>query len=147
MGLRSTVTAGTLIVLLTAGYQAAQPAARPPAQALTVTAPGMPANEQLANRMAAALHQWDGRQQACLDKLWDRESAHTWSATVVNPISGAYGIVQSLPAGKLADPAQGGGPDWRTNPATQIRWGLAYIAGRYGTPCAAWAHELAASWY
>jgi len=29
----------------------------------------------------------------------------------------------------------------------QIAWGLAYIAQRYGSPCAAWAHETADSWY
>ena len=25
--------------------------------------------------------------------------------------------------------------DWRTNPVTQIRWGLKYIKSSYGTPC------------
>ncbi len=39
------------------------------------------------------------------------------------------------------------GADWQTNPATQITWGLGYIAGRYGTPCAAWAHSQAHGWY
>jgi hypothetical protein len=29
----------------------------------------------------------------------------------------------------------------------QIRWGLNYIAGRYGSPAAAWGHELSAGWY
>jgi len=27
--------------------------------------------------------------------------------------------------------------DWRTNPVTQIKWGLAYIKARYSTPCKA----------
>ena len=39
------------------------------------------------------------------------------------------------------------GPDWRTNPDTQIRWGLAYIAARYGTPEKAWAHSERVGWY
>jgi hypothetical protein len=37
--------------------------------------------------------------------------------------------------------------DWRTNPATQIKWGLGYIKDRYGTPSAAWAFWQAHNWY
>lgn len=32
------------------------------------------------------------------------------------------------------------GADWRTNPATQIKWGLGYVKGKYDTPCGAWSH-------
>ena len=32
------------------------------------------------------------------------------------------------------------GADWRTNPATQIKWGLNYMNSRYGSPCDAWAY-------
>jgi hypothetical protein len=39
------------------------------------------------------------------------------------------------------------GDDWKTNPATQIKWGLDYIEGRYGTPCKAWAHSESTGWY
>jgi len=39
------------------------------------------------------------------------------------------------------------GPDWQTNPATQIRWGLRYIQSVYGSPCGAWGHETAYGWY
>jgi hypothetical protein len=39
------------------------------------------------------------------------------------------------------------GSDWRTNPATQIRWGLGYIASSYGSPCAAWRHSESYNWY
>jgi hypothetical protein len=39
------------------------------------------------------------------------------------------------------------GADWQTNPVTQITWGLGYIAGRYGTPCGAWAHSELKGWY
>jgi hypothetical protein len=39
------------------------------------------------------------------------------------------------------------GPDWHDNPATQIRWGLDYIGGRYGDPLGAAAHERQVNWY
>lgn len=80
-------------------------------------------------------------QMSCLDSLWTRESG--WNELASNPSSGAYGIPQSLPGDKMASH----GSDWQTNPATQIRWGLDYIAGRYGTPCAAWQHSEANGWY
>ena len=65
-----------------------------------------------------------------LDALWTRES--NWNPLARNPSSGAYGIPQALPAGKMAT----AGPDWAVNPITQIRWGLSYIKGRYGSPAA-----------
>ena len=96
-------------------------------------------NEALANQMAAG-HGWTGGQAACLDALWTEESG--FSTAALNPSSGATGIPQLLPSAH-AIPA-----DW-SDPRTQIRWGLAYIKGRYGTPCAAWAHEKSQSpnWY
>lgn len=97
-------------------------------------------NVALGERMAAAVG-WAGPQWSCLDALWTRESG--WQTEADNSASGAYGIPQSLPADKMA--AAGG--DYLTDPATQIRWGLSYIAGRYGTPCGAWAHETSAGWY
>lgn len=99
-------------------------------------------NQALANRMAAAApYGWAGGQTACLDALWTRESG--FGTTATNPQSGAYGIPQALPASKMA----AAGPDWQTSPATQIRWGLGYIAATYGTPCGAWSHEEADNWY
>ncbi|HVN10834.1 MAG TPA: hypothetical protein VMT69_01985 [Kineosporiaceae bacterium] len=80
-------------------------------------------------------------QFTCLNLLWDRESG--WNYQAYNPTSGAYGIPQALPGSKMASIA----PDWRTNPITQITWGLGYIAERYGTPCEAWAHSQATGWY
>jgi hypothetical protein len=68
-------------------------------------------------------------QWPCLDQLWIGESDWRWF--VANPSSGAYGIPQSLPGSKMAAE----GADWRTNPVTQIRWGLDYIRKSYGTPC------------
>jgi len=89
----------------------------------------------------AAARGWGGNEFSCLDRLWTRES--NWNPRAQNPSSGAYGIPQSLPASKMA----AAGADWRTNPATQITWGLNYIAGRYGTPCGAWAHSQRVGWY
>jgi hypothetical protein len=77
----------------------------------------------------------------CLDDLWYGESQ--WDPYAENPYSGAYGIPQALPAEKMA----AAGPDWETNPATQIEWGLGYIEDRYGTPCAANDFKLANGWY
>ncbi|MFC0527730.1 aggregation-promoting factor C-terminal-like domain-containing protein [Phytohabitans kaempferiae] len=74
-------------------------------------------------------------QMPCLDKLWTKESG--WNHKARNPSSGAYGIPQAYPGGKMVS----AGADWQTNPVTQIKWGLGYIKGRYGDPCAAWARS------
>ncbi|MFC3686791.1 lytic transglycosylase domain-containing protein [Aquipuribacter hungaricus] len=80
-------------------------------------------------------------QWSCLDSLWQKESG--WKHTADNPSSSAYGIPQALPGSKMSS----AGSDWETNPATQIQWGLGYIDGRYGSPCAAWSHSKAKNWY
>jgi tellurite resistance protein len=80
-------------------------------------------------------------QFSCLDSLWTKESG--WNPAADNPTSSAFGIPQALPGSKMAS----AGPDWATNPATQIRWGLGYIAEVYGSPCSAWAHSQANNWY
>ncbi|GAA2572299.1 transglycosylase SLT domain-containing protein [Winogradskya consettensis] len=69
----------------------------------------------------------------CLEKLWTKESG--WNYKAANP-SGAYGIPQALPGSKMAS----AGSDWKTSPATQIKWGLGYVKGRYSTPCGAWSY-------
>ncbi|PRB08429.1 hypothetical protein CQ044_03195 [Microbacterium sp. MYb64] len=84
---------------------------------------------------------WGQDQFSCLYRLWMQESS--WRADALNPDSDAYGIPQALPADKMA----AAGPDWRTNGDTQIDWGLSYIQDRYGSPCGAWAHEVANNWY
>lgn len=84
---------------------------------------------------------WEYTQFSCLVKLWERES--NWRLTATNKSSGAYGIPQSLPASKMAS----AGADWRTSAETQIKWGLGYIEGRYGSPCAALAHSDKNNWY
>lgn len=80
-------------------------------------------------------------QMPCLDRLWTKESG--WSTTAGNRSTGAYGIPQALPGSKMAKY----GDDWPTNPETQIKWGLDYIKGRYGTPCGAWSSFLSRGWY
>ncbi|WP_256103496.1 tachylectin-related carbohydrate-binding protein [Streptomyces sp. ODS05-4] len=85
---------------------------------------------------------WDNATQwSCLDNLWQRESG--WRYWADNPSSDAYGIPQALPGSKMAV----AGSDWKTNPATQITWGLQYIDGRYGSPCAAWNFWQSHNWY
>jgi hypothetical protein len=124
-----------------AGKAAAAKAAAAKAAAVksTVTTPsGSP--EQIAERMLSQFG-WSSSQFSCLQPLWEHESG--WSVTAENPTSGAYGIPQSLPAAQMAS----AGADWQTNAATQIRWGLTYIQGRYGSPCGAWAHEESDNWY
>jgi hypothetical protein len=78
---------------------------------------------------------------SCLDSLYMSESG--WRVDADNPSSSAYGIPQALPGSKMAS----AGPNWATNPATQIRWGLGYIADRYGTPCGAWSFKQGHNWY
>ncbi|MFJ9544758.1 aggregation-promoting factor C-terminal-like domain-containing protein [Streptomyces erythrochromogenes] len=77
----------------------------------------------------------------CFSKIINQES--TWNYLAVNKSSGAYGLVQALPGSKMAS----AGADWRTNPATQIKWGLNYMEDRYGSPCAAWTFHQANGWY
>lgn len=112
------------------------PKPKPTVRTFTTTSSG---NRAIGQKLAAA-YGWTGQQWVCLNELWTRES--NWRSAAHNP-SGATGIPQALPGSKMAS----AGPDWRTNPATQIRWGLTYIKSNYGTPCGAWGHELASGWY
>ena len=81
-------------------------------------------------------------QWPCLDALWRAESGWRWNAE--NKSSGAYGIPQALPGSKMAT----AGADWRTNPYTQVDWGIDwYITPRYGSPCKAWTHFRRHGWY
>ena len=115
----------------------------PPAAAPPAAAPTPAVNRSDPRSIARALlasrgwnSDWD-----CLDSLWQRESE--WKTTADNPRSSAYGIPQALPGRRMA----AAGSDWRTNPETQIRWGLSYISARYGDPCSAWAHSQRQGWY
>jgi hypothetical protein len=81
------------------------------------------------------------KQYKCLNQLWTQES--NWNYKSRNKKSGAHGIPQALPASKMNVVST----DWRTNPVTQIRWGLRYISIRYETPCKAWAKHKRSNWY
>ena len=102
------------------------------------------ANPKAAARVLMVDQGWTSdAQYNCLVNLWTGESGWRWTAE--NASSGAYGIPQSLPASKMAK----FGADYRTNPMTQIRWGLWYIEMSYGNPCNAWSTWQARSphWY
>ena len=110
---------------------AAQKAARDKARASLIA--GAQADPRSAARALMADYGFSSdRQWNCLNLLWEGESS--WDYTAENSSSGAYGIPQSLPARKMATE----GADYRTNPVTQIKWGLGYIKQSYGTPCGAW---------
>ncbi|MBG6058084.1 hypothetical protein RCH16_001680 [Cryobacterium sp. MP_M5] len=110
----------------------------------TAPSPGVvvdPAAARAYASSAVSARGWSQGEFSCLVSLWNRESS--WRADAYNAGSGAYGIPQSLPGSKMAS----AGSDWRTNAATQIDWGLGYIAARYGNPCGAWAHSESVNWY
>lgn len=81
------------------------------------------------------------KEYKCLNSLWTKESH--WNYKARNARSGAHGIAQALPASKMNVVST----DWRTNPVTQIRWGLRYISIRYETPCKALAKHKRSNYY
>lgn len=97
--------------------------------------------QSYARNLVLNTYGWSEYDFECLVKLWNRES--NWNPNAHNKSSGAHGIPQSLPASKMASE----GADYYTNGYTQIRWGLKYIKGRYGSPSAAWAHSQRTGWY
>lgn len=115
---------------------APKPAPDSAKQQLDPTAPPRDLAKSMTLRRGWSVGQW-----SCLSELWTRESQFTVDAR--NGRSGAYGIPQALPGHKMAS----AGPDWRTNPITQIRWGLNYIKDRYGSPCGAWSFWRQHNWY
>ena len=105
--------------------------------------PSAPPNPSSAQGIAYKLLPSFGfstNQFGCLNDIFSRESGWRYNA---ENASGAYGIPQALPGSKMAS----AGPDWQTNPTTQIKWGLGYIKSRYGTPCKAWAAWQVQGWY
>jgi hypothetical protein len=95
----------------------------------------------VAREIAQSKYGWGSFQFACLNKLWTKES--NWRYKARNKSSGAHGIPQALPATKM----ESIGTDWRTNPVTQISWGLRYIEVRYETPCEAYKKFQRSNWY
>ncbi|MER5597643.1 transglycosylase SLT domain-containing protein [Streptomyces sp. NPDC002265] len=95
----------------------------------------------VAQIQAMARQMVPSSQFQCFSNIVNHESS--WNYHAVNASSGAYGLFQALPASKYSS----AGSDWQTNPATQIKWGLSYMNGRYGSPCDAWSFWQANSWY
>lgn len=128
----------------TAGTTAPIPVGNP---AIPLAAPAAPLaaptalNQYQSFAQTLADTTWGPSQFPYLNLLWERESG--WNRAATNPSSGAFGIPQALPAVKMAS----AGLDWATDGYTQIIWGIGYIHATYGTPQAAWAHELAYGWY
>ncbi|WP_395243359.1 lytic transglycosylase domain-containing protein [Agromyces sp. MMS24-K17] len=119
-----------------------QAAAKQPSAASRPSAPSNPSEAQaIARDLMLSMYGWGDDQFGCLVSLWSHESG--WNVYAENRSSGAYGIPQALPGSKMAVY----GDDWQSNPATQIKWGLGYISGRYGTPCGAWDSFSAKGWY
>ncbi|MFH8890319.1 transglycosylase SLT domain-containing protein [Streptomyces sp. NPDC017949] len=118
--------AGTVVALGVAGSMLATV----PAQAAPTSA------KAIAQQMIK-----DPAQFAAFNNIISRESG--WNHTATNSSSGAYGLVQALPASKMSS----AGSDWKTNPATQIKWGLDYMNSRYGSPVGAWNFWQTHHWY
>ncbi|MEV6975095.1 transglycosylase SLT domain-containing protein [Kitasatospora sp. NPDC093806] len=113
------------------------------AMAATDSAPSAPAVSVSPGSVQETAQQIIGNdaQFQCFSQIVKRESG--WDYTATNKSSGAYGLVQALPGTKMAS----AGADWRTNPATQIKWGLNYMNSRYGSPCGAWSFWQSHHWY
>lgn len=125
--------------------------AAPKARTATVARVGMVApfragtvgySQWWAKRLMTTRYGWKSNAQfGCLVTLWNFESH--WNHRAHNRRSGAHGIPQALPGSKM----RSAGADWRTNPITQIVWGLGYVKGRYGSPCGALTHFRYHGWY
>jgi hypothetical protein len=109
--------------------------------AVTKTEDLTKADPQTLTRALMPLYGLASSEFDCVDNIWSQESG--WNVHADNPYSSAYGIPQALPGSKMSS----AGPDWQNSAETQIRWGLNYIASRYGTACSAWSFKQAHGWY
>jgi hypothetical protein len=103
--------------------------------------PGISDPREIARQILNNKFGYGSNQFDCFNNIIMRESK--WDINATNPSSGAYGIPQALPGSKMASE----GSDWRTNPATQIIWGIKYMKDRYGSPCSAWGFKSSHGWY
>ncbi len=103
--------------------------------------PGTTDPREMAEQILQNKFGYGADQFSCFNNIIIRES--NWDVDATNASSGAYGIPQALPGSKMASVAS----DWRTNPATQILWGIGYMKSRYGSPCAAWDFKRGHGWY
>ena len=128
----ATIGAATLALSTMSGQAQAQPLAAQEPAAQNPTSESQRAARDVID---------DKAQYECFAKIVEEESG--WDHTARNPSSGAYGLVQALPASKMAE----AGSDWKTNPATQARWGEKYMNERHGSPCEAWEFWQQNHWY
>ncbi|MFI6032896.1 transglycosylase SLT domain-containing protein [Streptomyces sp. NPDC051315] len=127
----------TLTAVAVAAATAGMALTAAPAQAAAPTA------VTSASEAKAIAHKMipDAAQFNAFSKIVEHESG--WDIDATNASSGAYGLVQALPGSKMAS----AGSDWKTNPKTQIKWGLDYMNERYGSPAGAWSFWQANGWY
>ena len=109
--------------------------------ALAATGGGSSGSVEALMKQMAAARGWTGAQWTDLYNVEMAEAGFNMNAT--NPSSGAYGLAQFI--GGPSEYAQYGGNS--STASGQITGMLNYIAQRYGTPSAAWAHEQAYGWY
>ena len=136
LGLKNGILGG-----LNDAKNAAAAAAKSVAGAAGASSAGAPAANVAALQAAAAAKGWTGQQWTDLVNVEMREAG--FSLTATNASSGAYGMAQFING--PSEYAQYGGN--ATTAAGQAAAMVNYIAQRYGTPAAAWAHELAYGWY
>ncbi|MET8687830.1 lytic transglycosylase domain-containing protein [Streptomyces sp. NPDC004732] len=134
---KKAITGGLVAVAASGMVFAAAPAQAATPTTAKAAAPAAPASAKAIAQKKIA----DPAQFAAFDKIVSHESG--WNPSATNSSSGAYGLVQALPASKMAS----AGADWKTNPETQIEWGLKYMNDRYGSPVGAWNHWQANGWY
>lgn len=89
----------------------------------------------------AKTYHWGYEEFEALEKLVQKESS--WNAKARNRYSGACGLFQAYPCSKMRKY----GRNYRTNYKVQVKWGTAYIKGRYGSPKNAWDFWLRNKWY
>ncbi|MEU6124134.1 transglycosylase SLT domain-containing protein [Streptomyces sp. NPDC047123] len=135
--------AGSLVAVAASGmvFAAAPAQAATPTGAKAAVPAAAPAAASSSAQSIAKKMIPDPAQYKAFSNIVSHESG--WNHTAKNSSSGAYGLVQALPASKMSS----AGSDWKTNPATQIKWGLDYMNDRYGSPVAAWNHWQANGWY
>ena len=106
---------------------------RPSATRCSATAASPAAAKEIAYKLLPSFGFNQTTQYSCLVILWEKVS--NWNVYAKNA-SGYYGIPQARPGDAMAS----AGPDWQSDAATQIKWGLGYIKETYGTPCVAWQY-------
>ncbi|MFJ2769855.1 transglycosylase SLT domain-containing protein [Streptomyces sp. NPDC087300] len=139
---KKAITGGLVAAAATGMVFAAAPAqAATPTTAKAAVPAAAPAAAPASAQAVAKQLIPDAAQYQAFSNIVAHESG--WNHTATNSSSGAYGLVQALPGSKMAS----AGSDWKTNPATQIKWGLDYMNSRYGSPVGAWNFWQANGWY